>query len=54
MTPQEIAAIIKHARSAPLPNMDYAAAIDQLLKKLEQYFSPKPEAATKPDENSVD
>jgi hypothetical protein len=40
MNQQEISAIIKHARSAPLPNMDYAAGIDMLLRKLEQHFSP--------------
>lgn len=54
MNQQEIAAIIKHARSAPLPNMDYAAAIDQLLQKLQQHFAPKPEPVTTPDQSPAD
>lgn len=49
MTPQEIAVIIKHARSAPLRNMDYAAAIDQLLTKLEKHFEPPPPAVQMPN-----
>jgi len=49
MNQQEIAAIITIARRAPLKNMDEAAAVDQLLRKLSEHFSTVPNVVENKD-----